>query len=76
MKTLAAVVDQNSTEFELRTLKVDEPGVGEVHIRFVASGLCHSDFHMIAGYGRTVSQSARRSQVLRSVLCGSGERLD
>lgn len=49
MKTLAAVVDENSTEFELRTLEVDEPGVGEVHVRFVASGLCHSDFHMIDG---------------------------
>ncbi|UKD57674.1 NDMA-dependent alcohol dehydrogenase [Amycolatopsis sp. FU40] len=51
MKTLAAVVDENSTEFELRTLEVDEPGVGEVHVKFVASGLCHSDFHMIDGVG-------------------------
>jgi S-(hydroxymethyl)glutathione dehydrogenase/alcohol dehydrogenase len=47
MKTLAAVVDENSREFELRTLEVDEPGVGEVHVKFVASGLCHSDFHLI-----------------------------
>ncbi|MDH6286451.1 NDMA-dependent alcohol dehydrogenase [Rhodococcus opacus] len=48
-KTLAAVVDQGSTEFELRTLNVKDPGQGEVQIKFVASGLCHSDFHMIDG---------------------------
>ncbi|MFD8245640.1 hypothetical protein [Nocardia sp. NPDC059691] len=41
MKTLAAVIDAGSTELELRELEVDEPGFGEVHVRFVASGLCH-----------------------------------
>ncbi|MEU6561594.1 NDMA-dependent alcohol dehydrogenase [Nocardia nova] len=50
-KTLAAVVDQGSTEFELRELNVADPGQNEVQIRFVASGLCHSDFHMIDGVG-------------------------
>jgi NDMA-dependent alcohol dehydrogenase len=49
MKTRAAVVDENSTAFEIRELDVDEPGDGEVHIKFVASGLCHSDLHLIDG---------------------------
>ena len=49
MRTRAAVVDEGSTRFEIRELEVDEPGVGEVHVRFVASGLCHSDLHLIDG---------------------------
>ncbi|MBN9742702.1 alcohol dehydrogenase [Amycolatopsis sp. A1MSW2902] len=49
MKTRAAVVDQDATEFEVRTLEVAEPGPGEVHVKFVASGLCHSDLHLVDG---------------------------
>jgi alcohol dehydrogenase (nicotinoprotein) len=49
MKTRAAVVEEGATSFEIRELDVDEPGVGEVHVRFVASGLCHSDLHLIDG---------------------------
>ena len=49
MKTLAAVVEENGTEFELRTLDVAEPGFGEVHLKFVASGLCHTDLHLVDG---------------------------
>src|SRR4051794_21685375 len=47
MKTRAAVLDEDSTEFEIRTLDVDEPKYGEVHVRFVAAGLCHSDLHSV-----------------------------
>jgi len=39
MKTLAAVVEEDGTEIELRTLDVAEPGFGEVHLKFVAYGL-------------------------------------
>ncbi len=49
MRTRAAVVDEGSTAFEIRELDVDEPGPGEVHVRFVAAGLCHSDLHLVDG---------------------------
>lgn len=49
MKTVAAVIDEQTDGFELRELEVDPPGPGEVHIRFVASGLCHSDLHAVDG---------------------------
>ncbi|WP_409180741.1 NDMA-dependent alcohol dehydrogenase [Amycolatopsis sp. VS8301801F10] len=49
MKTVAAVVDEGSTELELRELEVAEPGPGEVTVKFVASGLCHSDYHFLDG---------------------------
>lgn len=49
MKTRAAVLEKPGSAFEIRELDVDEPGMGEVHIRFAASGLCHSDLHLIDG---------------------------
>lgn len=49
MKTRAAVLEEGSTRFEIRELEVDPPGVGEVHVKFVAAGLCHSDLHLIDG---------------------------
>lgn len=52
MKTRAAVLEKGSKEFEIVELDVDEPRVGEVHIKFVAAGLCHSDLHLTDGvYG-------------------------
>lgn len=49
MKTRAAVLEEGSTRFEIRELDVDPPGPGEVHVKFVAAGLCHSDLHLIDG---------------------------
>jgi alcohol dehydrogenase (nicotinoprotein) len=49
MKTRAAVLDEGSKAFEIVELDVDEPGIGEVHIKFTAAGLCHSDLHLIDG---------------------------
>ncbi|MHA6800222.1 NDMA-dependent alcohol dehydrogenase [Bounagaea algeriensis] len=54
MKTRAAVMERGRTEFELVELDVDEPSFGEVHIKFTASGLCHSDLHLVEGvYGNS-----------------------
>jgi len=47
--TRAAVLHEGSTEFEIVELDVDEPGYGEVHVKFVAAGLCHSDLHSVDG---------------------------
>ncbi len=65
-RTLAAVVDEGSVEFELRTLNVSDPAQGEVQIKFVASGLCHSDFHMIDGVkdGKSPILSGRKPIVV------------
>jgi alcohol dehydrogenase (nicotinoprotein) len=49
MKTRAAVLEEGSKQFEIRELNVDPPGQGELHVKFVASGLCHSDLHLIGG---------------------------
>jgi alcohol dehydrogenase (nicotinoprotein) len=53
VKTLAAVLDENAKGFEVRELDIDDPGPGEVTIRFVASGMCHSDLHVVDGMLRS-----------------------
>jgi alcohol dehydrogenase (nicotinoprotein) len=49
MKTRAAVLRELGKPFEIVELDLDEPKTGEVLVRFVASGLCHSDDHLRTG---------------------------
>jgi alcohol dehydrogenase (nicotinoprotein) len=49
MKTRAAVLEKGSKAFEIVELEVDEPRNNEVHIKYTAAGLCHSDLHLIDG---------------------------
>jgi S-(hydroxymethyl)glutathione dehydrogenase/alcohol dehydrogenase len=49
VKTTAAVLTDAHKPFELMELNLDGPKEGEVLIRFVAAGLCHSDLHLIEG---------------------------
>jgi alcohol dehydrogenase (nicotinoprotein) len=49
MKTRAAALRAVGKDFEIIELDLDEPKAGEVLVRFVASGLCHSDDHLRTG---------------------------
>lgn len=49
MKTRAGVLWGPGKEWEVAELDLDPPGEGEVLIRFVAAGLCHSDEHLRHG---------------------------
>jgi alcohol dehydrogenase (nicotinoprotein) len=49
MKTRAAVLREVGKEWEIVELDLDPPKAGEVLVRFVASGLCHSDDHLRTG---------------------------
>jgi alcohol dehydrogenase (nicotinoprotein) len=49
MKTRGAVLRGTGQDFEITELDLDPPGAGEVLIRFVAAGLCHSDEHLRHG---------------------------
>jgi alcohol dehydrogenase (nicotinoprotein) len=49
MKTRAAVLRGVGREWEIVDLELDPPKAGEVLVRFVASGLCHSDDHLRTG---------------------------
>ncbi len=49
MKTRAAIMRGIGQDWEVTELELDPPKAGEVLIRYVASGLCHSDEHLRTG---------------------------
>ncbi|HWI70975.1 MAG TPA: NDMA-dependent alcohol dehydrogenase [Baekduia sp.] len=49
MKSNAAVLTKKGAPFEILEVDVKEPGEGELLVRYVAAGLCHSDLHLMTG---------------------------
>jgi alcohol dehydrogenase (nicotinoprotein) len=49
MKTKAAILRETGKDWEIIELDVDRPKAAEVLVRYVASGLCHSDDHLRTG---------------------------
>lgn len=49
MKIKAYVVEEKHAPFVLEQLELDEPGPGEVRVRVVATGVCHTDMNTQAG---------------------------
>jgi S-(hydroxymethyl)glutathione dehydrogenase/alcohol dehydrogenase len=45
----AAVLREVGRPLELEEVELEEPGTGEVGVRLVASGVCHSDWNVISG---------------------------
>jgi len=45
----AAVMRANDAPLVIEDVRIDDPGAGEVLVRTVASGICHSDLHVIKG---------------------------
>ena len=45
----AAVMRANKAPLEIEDVKIDKPGPGEVLLKTSASGICHSDLHVIEG---------------------------
>lgn len=49
MKTRGAIIRQSPGTYEIAELDLDAPRRGEVTIKLVAAGLCHSDDHVASG---------------------------
>jgi alcohol dehydrogenase (nicotinoprotein) len=49
MKTKAAVLRELGRDWEITELDLDPPKAGEVLVRWIAAGLCHSDEHLRTG---------------------------
>jgi NDMA-dependent alcohol dehydrogenase len=49
MKTDAAVLWEPGTEWKIETIELDPPKEGEVLVRLAASGMCHSEEHVVTG---------------------------
>jgi NDMA-dependent alcohol dehydrogenase len=49
MKTKAAVLYAPHTDYKVEEIELDSPKDGEVLVKFAASGMCHSDEHVVTG---------------------------
>ena len=49
MQTRGAIIRQAPGKYEVVDLEVDDPRPGEIQVKLVASGLCHSDDHVATG---------------------------
>jgi len=49
VKTKAAVLWEVNTPWSVEEIELDPPGAGEVLVKIAASGLCHSDEHLVTG---------------------------
>src|ERR1700716_3427976 len=49
----AAVLNEQPGRLEIEDVRVDDPGPGEVLVRTVGAGLCHSDLHFMEGIFRS-----------------------
>jgi NDMA-dependent alcohol dehydrogenase len=49
MKTRAAILEQPPGKWEVVEIEMDPPRQGELLIKMIASGLCHSDDHLVTG---------------------------
>ncbi len=49
MKTKAAVLWELNAPWSVEEIELDPPGPGEVLVKLVASGMCHSDEHLVTG---------------------------
>jgi len=45
----AAVIREQNGAFEVLDVEVDDPRQGEIRVKMVAAGLCHSDHHLVTG---------------------------
>jgi S-(hydroxymethyl)glutathione dehydrogenase/alcohol dehydrogenase len=49
MKTKAAILWEVGKEWSIEEVELDPPGPGEVLVKLAASGMCHSDEHLVTG---------------------------
>ncbi|MFZ4721388.1 MAG: alcohol dehydrogenase catalytic domain-containing protein, partial [Ilumatobacteraceae bacterium] len=49
MKTKAAILRARNTPWSVEEIELDPPKAGEVLVKIVASGMCHSDEHLVTG---------------------------
>ena len=49
MKTKAAILWETNQPWSVEEIDLDPPGPGEVLVKLAASGLCHSDEHLVTG---------------------------
>lgn len=49
MKMRAALLSESGQDFSIEEVELNQPKKGEVLIKMVAAGICHSDWHIVTG---------------------------
>ena len=49
MRTRAAVLHELHAPWSIEEIELDPPKAGEVLVKLAASGMCHSDEHLVTG---------------------------
>ena len=49
MQTKAAILWETNTPWSVEDIELDDPKEGEVRVKLAASGMCHSDEHLVTG---------------------------
>jgi S-(hydroxymethyl)glutathione dehydrogenase/alcohol dehydrogenase len=49
MQTKAAILWETNQPWSVEDVELDAPGPGEVRVKLAASGMCHSDEHLVTG---------------------------
>jgi NDMA-dependent alcohol dehydrogenase len=49
VKTKAAILWETGADWSVEEIELDPPGPGEVLVKLAASGMCHSDEHLVTG---------------------------
>jgi NDMA-dependent alcohol dehydrogenase len=49
VQTRAAILWEPHTDWSIEDIELDDPKAGEVKVKLAASGLCHSDEHLVTG---------------------------
>src|SRR6056297_1445443 len=49
MQTKAAILWELGQPWSVEEIELDDPGPGEVRVKLAASGMCHSDEHLVTG---------------------------
>ncbi|MCY3781336.1 MAG: Zn-dependent alcohol dehydrogenase [Chloroflexi bacterium] len=49
MQMQAAILTEAHSPFKIETVDIDLPKAGEVLVKMAATGVCHSDWHLVAG---------------------------
>lgn len=51
MQMQAAILTEAQTPFKIETVDIAAPKAGEALVKMAATGICHSDWHVVAGKG-------------------------
>ena len=64
----AAVLNERKRPLDIEEIRIDEPGPREVRVRTAASGVCHSDLHLIhSGFGAPIVPGHEAAGVVERV---------